>query len=121
MTTFADNPAAVLREAAAVLRLRAERADGTAWQIGRGTCEIARPLESGRSSFVASTYGGLGSEEANADHIAALDPAVSLALADLLDQAAGIATWRKHVGDGPTADLVDRCLTLARTYLRSDR
>lgn len=113
MTTFADNPAEVLREAMSLLRSRADHPDVSQ---ARWEASPHGDVHDDGCLWVCDTQ----SAEA-ADHIAALDPAVALALANLLDQAAGIATWRKHVGDGPTADLVDHCLDLARTYLRSDR
>lgn len=82
--------AEVLREAAREMRERANRADGTTWLIGRGTCEIARPRGNweGGTRFVASTYGGVGAEEANAEHIASWHPAVALAVADWLEATA---------------------------------
>jgi hypothetical protein len=44
-----------------------------------------------------------------------------VAVADLLEHAARFAGWRQHVGDGPTADLIDRAAAVARAYLGADR
>lgn len=101
-----------LREAAASMRSRANRADGSEWLISGGTCGVGRPREGGRPFFVASTYGGLGAEEANAEHIAGMDPAVALAVADFLEFAAPFAHQPM-----PYAPTIDHAMRIARAYL----
>ena len=87
----------VLRQAAALMRERAEAVNyPSPWQIGGGTCGIR--CNEGRN-YVASTYGGVGTEEAAAIHIASWHPAVALAVADLLDIVE--AGWEDYDPDGP--------------------
>src|SRR5690606_37247631 len=75
-TLLDTDPAAGLRGVAALMRARAEAVSyPTPWEIGGGTCGVR---SNGGRNYVASTYGGVGTEEAAARHIAAADPAFVL-------------------------------------------
>lgn len=99
-----------LRRAAALMRERAEAARAGVW-FSEGV-EVAARWRDPRS--VALTYGSEVPEGnvANAAHIASWHPAVTLAVADLLDYLAPLA-------DGPWGpdSTIDRAVRIAECYL----
>jgi hypothetical protein len=75
-----------LRRAASLMRERAEAVSyPSPWSVGGGTCSVR--CNDGRN-YVASTYGGVGTEEVAAAHIASWHPTVALAVADWLEATA---------------------------------
>ena len=116
--------AEVLREAAALMRERAEAATGdAAWAV-----EVAKTngipnmvITADTSMVVADTYDKPG--QADAEHIASWHPAVALAVADWLDATAAENNSPEDSGLGflnfITADS-HAALAVARTYLGSD-
>lgn len=113
----------VLRRAAALMRERAKSArawDGN-WQVHED--KPGRVIEvkgdGWDDAIIASCidYGGTENGTEYAGHIASWHPAVALAVADWLEESAKYATWREHIGSGPTADLIDRAFTVARAFL----
>src|SRR4051812_1207897 len=102
-----------LRRAAALMRERAMRARAGSWSVGGttdGTAAVIAQWESGRD--VAICTGSLPDGNlANAEHIVSWEPAVALAVADLLGRVAD---------DYPIAQYgywSECALTIARTYL----
>ena len=107
--------AAVLREAAALMRERAEAATAGPWRVGAEGSEGSRvnPKTGDKredSHWIASVNGRVQPEDGyNATHIASWHPAVALAVADWLEDE---AEWVEagSAADGPA-------LVLATTYL----
>lgn len=113
--------AAELREAAALMRSRAEAATtkaATPWLIARPT-----PRAVHKFGVVTMTHHGFDGEEVSvaecysdveAEHIAGMDPAFALAVADWLDVTANILGQEGH-GDWRPAEKA--ALAVARAYL----
>lgn len=110
-----------LREAARLMRERAEAATSGRWvdeySSEAGNCVIPDDAQSTRE-HVARTQ--LFCAVYDAKHIAGMDPAVALAVADWLEDTAatpGLEIWSK--GDrGHLRKLIHAALAVARTYLR---
>lgn len=114
----------LLREAAALMRERAEAATPGPWEhhrdhggreTGDGELLIGNIGDSGGGRRAADFIGkcwGWGPQQPNAAHIASWHPAVALAVADWLDGEAGYVE-RHAASDLTTA----RALAVARTYL----
>ena len=124
--------AELLREAAALMRERAEAAEPGRWKTW-GMTVMADP--EGTSNVddaicVAGAYTPSTSERrlhtGNANHIASWHPAVALAVADLLDDAAENLDLQAPGGDlGKQWDMRvhiagDKALAVARAYLGRD-
>lgn len=124
--------AAELREAAALMRSRAEAAAcaiGENWRMGdrstlytlefQGNDDVWRnafecgPCVVWSSELDAPKHEYVGTVEEPAEHIASWHPAVALAVADMLDSAAGHV---EYTGDLVSED-VKHALTVARAYL----
>lgn len=101
--------AELLREAAALMRERAEAATGMAhrWVALGGSVAVGRVFCG--QVMVAKTDETLGGAPFNAEHIASWHPAVALAVADWLDSAAS--------GYVEAEPLIDAALVVARAYL----
>ena len=98
----------LLRRAAARLRELSMAAHG-----GRWTTSPEHTIEGGIPIMtIASAKSGF-----EADHIAAWDPAVALAVADWLES---IAWWVESGGDD-NWDVYGKAFALARTFLREDQ
>ncbi len=93
----------LLREAARLMRERASGATQGRWEADAETVSVT-----GETRYVCDTF-GLADKWPNAQHIASWDPAVALAVADLLDTLTEY-DWsdERH----------STALTLARRYLR---
>ena len=121
--------AARLREAAALMRERAEAAGGAAWFVRREASEMPDVVSDceGESCDGCGIVAAMVADE-DAEHIASWHPAVALAVADLLDS---LATRAEQVADTvASAERAERlavenipgyadAVTLARAYLGS--
>lgn len=108
--------AETLREAAALMRERAEMVtSGAQWTDGHYWITDYDPSDPSGQTAMQRLIGGMDSPDAG--HYSSWHPAVALAVADWLDHCAQFARWREHVGDGPTADLIDRAVATATAYL----
>lgn len=122
-----------LREAAALMRTRAETAASSPWYAREEVAELPGSERGSTyvrwSVYATDTYGKGNTPyvaEANgregAEHIASWHPAVALAVADWLEEVAG---WREEgLGFMPRSNLADawgcverQAIYLARTYL----
>lgn len=103
----------VLRQAAALMRSRAEAATGVAhhWRVARNSKPGAGFVACG-GVHIAVTDEALTGGPSNAEHIASWHPAVALAVADWLDREADYADVRGIVA--PPA------LAVATAYLGTD-
>lgn len=98
-----------LREAARLMRERAEAATSGRWYRD-AYAEVRAPL-----GPVVSHDEGVAVNEPDAGHIASWDPAVALSVADWLD---GVASrWLPSLYEGMLPNQ-DAALNVARTYLR---
>lgn len=111
--------AALLREAAAKMRERAESATPGPWRVGAEGSEGSRvnPATGDKredSHWIASVNGRVQPEDGrNADYIASWHPAVAFAVADWLEQHADYAqSLGRESGPNP--------LAVARAYLGRD-
>ena len=115
-----------LREAARLMRERAEAADyvrsrGTDWFIETAWCDNTD------SSYAVKSAGGAichGSCEEEAEHIASWHPAVAVAVADWLWEAANHEEIHGDINCKagclhPTCRVADRALAVANAYLGS--
>jgi hypothetical protein len=119
--------AEILREAAALMRERAEAATEGPWRVGAEGSEGSRvnPRTGDKredSRWIASVNGRVQPEDGhNAAHIASWHPAVALAVADWLDATA--ADWDRSKAPLPVSDVrldARAALAAARAYLGSD-
>lgn len=126
-------PVEELREAAALMRKRAEAATPSPWRDSavdgnRYAALVSDIMPTGRKPGggwdVTEGYGGyLIAESVQAqdrEHIASWHPAVALAVADWLDAHAGILALRLEIVDTKTLPLGPHdhaALALARAYL----
>jgi hypothetical protein len=118
-------PAETMRRAAALMRARANAARSSA--SGRW---IVRPtphaypqqvMEDGVPTLVAETFTGPQHPPAHADHIAAADPVLMLAVADWLEQeAADLAAFEAQTGPigEPATGHWAHALDISGLYLR---
>lgn len=100
--------AELLREAAALMRERAEAATPGPWEYKASGWRIGGPSRDSRV--------GLGSLPENAQHIASWHPAVAVAVADWLDKMAIVAATET----APVAvrlAFIDEAVKVARAYL----
>lgn len=117
--------AEVLRQAAALMRERAEAATTGPWRVGAEGSEGSRvnPRTGDKredSRWIASVNGRVQPEDGrNAQHIASWHPVVALAVADWLEQQA-----ERHdalIADGGRGLRPDgQAFVVARAYLGSD-
>lgn len=107
--------AELLREAARLMRSRAELATPGPWERARG-----RHGEGVRSSTTGAILATLHTDRDREDmrHVASWHPAVALAVADLLDDGASYVEFmqREHPAE-PAADYAKFYLAVARAYL----
>ena len=112
--------AELLREAAALMRERAEAATPGPWQVGEDADSGERFVYSERwteLAQVAEWSSGLG----NPQHIASWHPAVALAVADWINgHARDLALAGDHLPSCDSPGDVEHALTVARTYLGRD-
>jgi hypothetical protein len=101
----------LLRRAAAKLREHAEAATPGPWKKDSGEIYGPYGVWIGETLRVDDPNG----TEADSDYIALLHPPVALALADLLETAAGYAEVKPHYGDWP---LLNWATAVARAILR---
>lgn len=100
--------AEMLREAAALMRKRAEAATDGPWRLAPG---------SDGQGWGSDTYDvGEAWRPADVEYIAAMHPGVALALADLLEEEAEIVGLLERAGL-PTRQ-EERVFAIARAYLR---
>lgn len=118
MTT---SPADTLREAATLIRERANAATPGPWHVcdepewseedGRGVCGPAHEPIARLAEDWYEPDPGEPTAESDAEHIASWHPAVALAVADWLETDAAVI--ERHDLDGS----ISRAYTVARTYL----
>lgn len=125
-------PAEEIREAARLMRERAEAATGAPWHSVSGTWEgetFAAVIGSDGDAekpdtWLMATGRGGKSQEADAIHAATWHPGVALAVADWLDGQAGDAAdavprtgggWSYRWCDSPAG--IESALKIARAYL----
>jgi hypothetical protein len=123
-TTDTPSGAATLREAARLMRERAEAAEKihrSPWsEMGAGA--VVFPMSEHMRGTVAETYptGGSTEQVVTTEHIASWHPAVALAVAALLESVAqtdlGRGMQESHDSCDQDCDVV-RALAVARTYL----
>ncbi len=104
-----------LREAATLLRERAEAATPGPWARGDPST-----VENTRASCVIDGDGGMPCSDEDAAHIAMMHPGVALALADWLDEvaaAAQIMTHQEHQIPGVPFTVPLQVMALAATIL----
>lgn len=110
--------AELLREAASLMRERAEAASPGPWRVTAEGSEGSRIApdcgdKRERSRFLGILNGRVQPEDGyNAAHIASWHPAVALAVAEWLDQCADACAFEPTGSPGPTS-----ALTVARAYL----
>jgi hypothetical protein len=118
-----SSPSSVLRQAAKLMRERAEKSTGGPWEPGGGTVDqavspyaevISREVKCG-----TFCQGGTAvpPSEADAEHIASWHPAVALAVADVLEGAARSVDFYAHVPECSLPGFVTAALAVARAYL----
>lgn len=112
--------AETLRNAAALMRKRAEAAEKvhkSPWKP-MGAKSVVYPMTKRISGTVAESYptGGSQQQAATTEHIASWHPVVALAVADWLDRSAYL--W--DFGDIGTANK-EHALAVATAYLGSDQ
>lgn len=107
--------AEVLREAAALMRERAEAATPTPWVVKRAHPDMPAYVAHEGWWVIASR-----TEQWDAEHIASWHPAVALAVADLLDAQAAII--EEHGAFFDIEGMGDaNALAVARAYLGGTR
>lgn len=107
--------AELLREAAALMRERADSATTGPWKFPhRGFPGVVTSRAGNLWSSSGKGRCGQINHEPDAEHIASWHPAVALAVADLLDQFARAAIGTTSYGDLPFEDNV---ADIARAYL----
>jgi hypothetical protein len=112
---------AYLRETAKLIRERASHATTGRWEVGDdgfGQPGV-RTADSPIAECVAHDPGGpLTRARLDARHIASWDPAVALAVADLIDKAADVAEYCATKGYDPQGDAYLAAIAVARAYRR---
>ena len=125
--TTPTSPADTLREAATLIRERANAATPGPWHVcdepewseedGRGVCGPAHEPIARLAEDWYEPDPGEPTAENDADHIASWHPAVALAVADWLEQMARAKVGTSY-GDLP---FEDSAYEVARTYLGRDQ
>jgi hypothetical protein len=118
-------PSETMRRAAILMRARANAARSSAsgrWIVrNTATGYPQQVMEDGAATLVAETYTGPQHPPADADHIAAADPVLMLAVADWLEQeAADLAAFEAGTGSigEPATGHWAHALGISRLYLR---
>ena len=126
------SPAAELRQAAKLMRERAEAATegpwaweatgekDNSWAVGlvqdeAGSTLVGR-IEAGEGIVIDGVCEGIGGRLPDAEHIAGMHPGTALAVADLLDATSTCECEE----DDDHADIKQAALAIARAYLAGD-
>ena len=116
-----DMSAEVLREAARLMRERAEAATPGPWTQGMAGTKLLPEVDNA-FHFGMVVLTALGTDDGDggvstATHIASWPPGVALAVADWLDEIAAKEAARGLAGVSTRVLYVDRALAVARAYL----
>ncbi len=115
-----DWPSQIVRRAAALMTERAKAAVSGPWHVETLGDGYPQRVSNPQAVIVAQTYTGLGTQCADAAHIAGLDPAVAVAIAEAwAHQADDMADHLAHMHDfgPPNGTWV---VTDEREFIRSD-